>query len=91
MRFCQSTSILTRTFLDEVLIASLDEPEMGHLNGTARVVWDALAVPRSLEEITGLLAREYEVGVKQIAPDVKSLIAELVGRGWVEESSGGSH
>ena len=80
----RSPSVLFRAFDDEVILGSPDREGFDALPGTARTVWEVLALPRSFEELVTELAQAYEAPADRVAGDVRPLMEQLEQRGWVE-------
>jgi hypothetical protein len=51
------------------------------LRGTALSIWDALASPRSVDDVAQELAASYGAPVERVGAEVASLVEELHGRG----------
>jgi hypothetical protein len=81
----RSPDVLTRSFADEVLLASPAGGDVDRLEGSAAEVWDLLEEPRSMEDLVSTLARAYGVPAEQVRSGVEALLRELLERGWVYE------
>jgi hypothetical protein len=92
-RDCErSVSLLThspstpwRRVGDDILLAPIGRDDFDHLSGTAAVVWSLLDSPRSMDDLVSTLAELYSIPAEGIAGDVQALVADLVGRGAVQE------
>jgi hypothetical protein len=60
-----------------------------HLNHTATVIWKLCDGSRTVEDIIGLLAKEYPGSETTVAADVREAIELLVGEGALLEVVGG--
>lgn len=81
-----SPATLTRTVGDDVLLASAIREQMEVLSGTAGAVWGLLEAPRTCEEISTVLAREFGAAPEIVESDVEHLLKHLEEGGWIEES-----
>lgn len=81
----RAPSALWRNAGRDVLVTSLDREEIEILPGTAGHIWRLLEVPRSLEELAGILSDFYDASVDTIIADVAVLLEDLRRRGLVEE------
>jgi pyrroloquinoline quinone biosynthesis protein D len=59
-----------------------------HLNDTATVIWKLCDGSRTVEDIIGLLAKEYPGSETAVAADVREAIELLVSEGALLEVSG---
>lgn len=57
---------------------------MIELNGTARFMWDMLALGKEEDEIVSALVAEYDVDEATVRGDVESFIAALKGANILE-------
>lgn len=85
IRFRQSPSVLSRSLGNELILAAADTNEFDSLSGTATVVWNLLDAPRTFPDLVSLLAQLYETPQEVIAPQVTSLLDELLEHRLVEE------
>ena len=88
-RFIRSSELLFRRTSTEVLVSSAGQVGVDALSGSAVRVWDILAEPRTVGAIVDELATFYDAPRVQIAPQVQTLLKELLDRGWAIEASGG--
>ena len=84
VRVRRSSDVLERTFAGEVLITNRHRGEVDRLEGTAAVVWALLDDPWSLDELIHVLADGYGADEREIERDVRVLIEELEGLGYME-------
>ena len=89
VKFRQARGVLSRSFGAEVILAPFRREEYESLSETAGAVWSLLDEPRSLDEIVGVLEGAFGTTGVEIAPDVESLIVDLVDRGLVERVGDG--
>jgi pyrroloquinoline quinone biosynthesis protein D len=59
-----------------------------HLNDTATVIWKLCDGSRTVDDISGLLAKEYPGSETSVAADVREVIELLVGEGALLEVLG---
>ena len=90
VRYLRSPAALTRSVGDQVLLASADRDEVDVLSGTASVVWRLLEEPRTLGGLVEMLSAAYRAPRDVIGVDVRALLEDLVGRGWLERDGEGS-
>ena len=57
--------------------------EVHLLNATATRVWELLETARSLEELIGVLADEYESLPSRLGPDVVAVVADFAAKGII--------
>lgn len=88
-RIRHATSLLTRSFGDEVVIAAPGGEDFVHLRGTSAAVWGLLDVPRALPEIVEAVAEFYGAVPDAISSDVEALLENLLRRGLIEEVGSG--
>lgn len=55
------------------------------LNPTAAFLWEAMAQPKSAQELTLALTEEFEVTEEQASQDVEAFIAHLLENGFIQE------
>jgi Coenzyme PQQ synthesis protein D (PqqD) len=70
---------------DEVVVLDLAGSVYLKLNGTGRVLWEALAAPTSDSALTAILVERYEIDEQGAADDVARFVAELRTRGLLDE------
>ena len=70
---------------DEGVLLSMQAGFYFSLNKTAVVVWNALESECTLEELAKRLSRDFKVTPEQAASDLKTLLAEMIGRKLVLE------
>ena len=55
------------------------------LNPTAAFLWEAMAQPKSAEELTLALTEEFEVTLAQASKDVEDFLSHLLERSLIKE------
>lgn len=69
---------------DEVLAVDGDFKSYASTNATGRVLWQALAVGASREELVQRLVDEFGIDRVRAAQDVDAFVAELETHGFLE-------
>ncbi len=72
-----SPEVVHEVFEDEVVIVNLDSGNYYSLEGAGADIWREIENGRSVEEITGRIAGEYDSDTGEIESAVHHLIAEL--------------
>ena len=57
------------------------------LNPTASFLWEAMAQPKSAEELTLALTEEFEVTQEQASKDVEAFLTHLLEKSFIQEVS----
>jgi len=65
----------------EAVILSLDTKVLRGLNPVGSRIWELIDGQRSLEEIVGLIIREFDVPPGQAMQEVQAFIQDLLDRG----------
>jgi Coenzyme PQQ synthesis protein D (PqqD) len=68
---------------DDVVVLDLSGSMYFKVNGSGRVLWEALAEPRSPAELEGLLVDRYGIDEARARADVAQFVADLRDRGLV--------
>jgi hypothetical protein len=81
-RFERDPAIVTRrigpeTVLVPVRTSTTIMNDIFALNDTAALVWDALAAPATLEQLSSALAAEYDVDLDEAQRDVRELLQQF--------------
>ncbi len=66
---------------DEVVVLDLDGSVYLQVNGTGRVLWEALVDGCTKNDLTELLRVHFDVGVERAEADVEAFIGDLEHRG----------
>jgi len=90
-RFVRSDSVVSRVIAGETLIVPVrrgvgDLASIYSLNPVASAIWQALAAPRSTDEVVRVLADEFEAEAAKIAVDVQLFLAEMQSAGLVNDA-----
>lgn len=78
-----TTDQLSTTLGNEVVILGLRDSVYYGLSDVGVRIWQLVQAPRTLAEITAVLAAEYEVTAETAAADLEALLADLSSRGLV--------
>lgn len=70
---------------EEVVVLDLSGSIYLKVNGSGRTLWEALAEGSSEAELAARLAEQYGIDAEQASADVSAFLADLRGRGLVEE------
>jgi hypothetical protein len=81
----RSSSALSRTVGEEIILATPESPELTRLSGTGAALWRLLDRPRSLSGILKELERIFSADRKTLASDLELFVADLTERGLIEE------
>ena len=90
-RFVRSNSVVSRVIAGETLIVPVrrgvgDLASIYSLNPVATAIWQALAEPRSTDEVVRVVADEFEAEAGKIVADVQSFLAEMQSAGLVNDA-----
>ncbi|HXU05506.1 MAG TPA: PqqD family protein [Polyangia bacterium] len=66
---------------EETIVVDPRRREVHLLNETAARIWELLASPQSLDELTATLGDEYDVGESELREAVAECVAGLEGKG----------
>lgn len=83
MILAKSPTTAWRVIEGEAVILSMDTKVLRGLNPVGSRVWELIDGQRSVEEIVGVIVREFDVSHEAAAGDVGSFIQELLDRGLV--------
>lgn len=83
-RYRQNPDIAWRVIDGDVVLFDTVAGMMRQLNAVGCAVWEALAEPRSVEELAVLVAGRFEVTVERARADVEAFLPKLVERKLVE-------
>lgn len=84
VRYRQSPRVLSRCFAGEVILTLPDREDLHYLEGTAAVVWEALAQEVTASQLTDFLAEEFRVEAATIQEQVEVFLKELIANGALE-------
>jgi hypothetical protein len=66
---------------DDVVVLDLEGSIYLKLNGSGRVLWEALADPRTESELVAALVEQYGIDEARASSDVTTFLADLRTRG----------
>ena len=94
VRYVRSSSVVSRVIAEETLIVPVrrgvgDLASIYSLNPVASAIWNALAEPRTKNEIVQLLEQEFEAPPETVVSDVETFLAEMGTAGLVETAEVG--
>ena len=69
---------------DDVVVLDLKGSVYLKLNGTGRVLWEALVEPRTESELASALVEKYGIDEQQASSDVSAFLDDLRGRQLLE-------
>jgi hypothetical protein len=76
----RETDVAWQVAGDDVVVLDLDGSVYLKLNGTGRVLWEALAESRTEGELTAELVERYGIDESRAATDVAGFLADLRAR-----------
>lgn len=91
--YTPSEDVVARKIEGEIIIVPLvagmgdTDDELFTLNETGKAIWERLDGHRSLQDVIGELAAEYEAAEREIKADVLGLVGELVSRRMLVEAT----
>lgn len=83
----RSSAAISARVLDETVILHLDRDRYTRLNGSAGLLWEELAHPRTEPELAARLVSEYEIDADRARADVRRLVERLRESGLLAPSS----
>jgi hypothetical protein len=69
---------------DDVVVLDLKGSVYLKLNGTGRVLWEALVEPRTDSELVSTLVEKYGIEPERASADVAAFVEDLRGRDLIE-------
>lgn len=88
-RFSRSQAVVARVVAGETLVVPV-RAQVGDLgsiykfNGTGTLIWKLLETPKTVAEMSAVVAQEYRVDSAQAACDVTRFLSEMSSVGLVE-------
>ena len=70
---------------DDVVVLDLEGSVYLKLNGSGRVLWEALAEPRTESDLARALVEHFDIDEARAHADVATFLADLRARGLVVE------
>ena len=71
---------------EDVVILDLQESVYLKLNGSGRVLWEALADSRTESELVAVLVGTFGIDEDRATSDVASFVGQLRGRGLIDDA-----
>jgi hypothetical protein len=89
--FVRSRSVVSRVVAGETLIVPVrgkvgDLASIYSFNETGSLIWKLLDTPRTVGEVVGGVADEYQIDTEQVRQDVLRFLGEMRGVGLIEVS-----
>lgn len=76
----RADDVVWREVGDELVVLELSTSTYLTLNGTARHLWEGLAIGASVSELVDVLCSRYSISTEQANSDVKSFMTALAER-----------
>jgi hypothetical protein len=86
-RLHRAQEALFRSAGGDVYLAAADREGFDRLSGSAATAWMLLDEAPTFAELVRELAGLHDATAEEIEPEIRSLLDELVRRGWVWESA----
>ena len=89
--FVRSRAVVSRVVAGETLIVPVrgkvgDLASIYSFNETGSLIWRLLDAPRTVGEVVGAVAEEYQIDTEQVRQDVLRFLGEMRGVGLIEIS-----
>jgi hypothetical protein len=84
MRYQRSPRVLWRFTARGVLLLSPADGQLVELNGSGRVMWEALRQPRTLDEAATELGSHFGLPAEQVRAAIRPVLDELVAQCFVD-------
>jgi hypothetical protein len=89
--FVRSRAVVSRVVAGETLIVPVrgkvgDLASIYSFNQTGSLIWRLLDAPRTVGEVVGAVAEEYQIDTEQVRQDVLRFLGEMRGVGLIEIS-----
>ena len=81
----RTTGLTWHAVGSEVVVLDLDGAVYLKLNGSARVLWEALADPASLDQLATVLVDEFGIDDERASIDARAFVDELRRRRLLDE------
>lgn len=83
----RSVELLEASVGDELVALNAEAGECFGFNEVAASVWRSLAQPKTFYELRDELINVYDVAADQCTSDLRDLLAQMISKGLVEETS----
>ena len=87
-RVSRNPQAVSRQVGEETLVMMPEQRQLHTLNETAGVIWEALAEPRSPDEIVDVITRRFDCDRETAARDVAEYLRRLEEAGLIARSAG---
>ena len=89
--FVRSQSVVARVVAGETLLVPIrakvgDLASIYSFNETGSLIWKLMDTPRTVGEVVGAVAEEYQIDTEQVRQDVLRFLGEMRGVGLIEIS-----
>ncbi|KAA0232192.1 MAG: PqqD family protein [Xanthomonadales bacterium PRO6] len=86
-RLIRKQSVISAKLDGDLVLLSLERDMYFGSKSVGAMIWELLEVPRTVEEIVGILQASFDVDTDQCLEDVRSFLNALVSAELVEWSS----
>jgi hypothetical protein len=86
-RYRRAVELMEAELGDELVALDTARGECFGFNGPAAAVWADLAEPRTFDQLRNTLMERFDVDTATCARDLAELLADLQGRGLVQQST----
>ena len=84
VRLVRAPDALASEVDGEVVMMSVQRGEYFSLTGVASRLWEMIAEPRSIGELTAAISAEYDVPADQCHPDIAAFASDMLAAGLVK-------
>jgi hypothetical protein len=93
--FVRSSSVVSRVIADETLVVPVrrgvgDLSSIYSLNPVASAIWNAIAQPKTQNQIVETIQQEFEGAPATVGCDVEVFLAEMAAAGLVTNAEAGA-
>ncbi len=81
MTYARDPAVPHQRLDEETIVVDPRTREVHLLNETAARIWELLATPRSLDDLTGALVDEYDAPAEEVRASVEETLAVLRDKG----------
>jgi hypothetical protein len=81
----RNDDLVWRELNGEVIILEMDSGSYLNLNGSAKVLWEALGAPAELNDLAALLVKVYGIPHRQASNDAQAFLDDLSARKLIEQ------
>ncbi len=84
----RASGIAARAVGDEAVIVQPGDGIVTVLNSVGARLWELLEAPRSVQELTRIIAGDFDVSEDRALADIQEFLDDLIGKGLVCFASG---